>query len=284
MDSISLGHFLGLKGNAMSDHPVVIVTGASQGVGAFIARWLGKAGARVTLMARSPELLDSVAQQVERVGGVAKIVDGDVANGDACRRTVEKTIDRFGHVDALVNNAGIFQPIASVASADTEAWHYNIQVNLLGPFLMTKAAIPHLLKQKGRIINVSSGAANIPVPAGSAYCASKAALVQFTRVLAAEEPSLTVLAVRPGVVDTEMQTLIRREGAKAMSPEQMAYYQSLKTEGELEPPAVPARSLAWLSLHAPHNWTGQILNYDDPQIIRPSIAVLGEHLEATSQP
>ncbi len=266
----------------MSDHSVVIVTGASRGVGAFIARWLGKMGACVTLMARSPEPLKRVARDVDRLGGVALTIHGDVSNEDACRRTVKKTIDKFGHVDALVNNAGIFQPIASVASGDAVAWRYNIEVNLFGPFHMAKAAIPHLIKRKGRIINVSSGAANIPVPAGSAYCASKAALVQFTRVLAAEEPSLTVLAVRPGVVDTEMQTLIRREGAEAMSPEQMAYYQSLKTEGELEPPSVPARSLAWLSLHAPRNWSGQLLNYDDPQIMGPSIAVFGEHLEALS--
>ena len=93
-----------------------------------------------------------------------------------------------------------------------------------------------------------------------------------------------VLSVRPGVVDTEMQALLRREGPKAMAPEQVAYYQSLKTEGKLEPPAVPARSIAWLSLHAPREWSGQFLNYDDPQIMDPSIAVFGEHLEAPSQP
>jgi NAD(P)-dependent dehydrogenase (short-subunit alcohol dehydrogenase family) len=280
-NSICRNQFFKPKGNAMSDNSVVIVTGASRGVGAFIARWLGKVGACVTLIARSQDPLKRVAQDVERLGGVPLTIHGDMADEKACRRTVEKTIDRFGHVDALVNNAGIFQPIASVASADAEAWRYNIEVNLLGPFLMTKAAIPHLLKQKGRIVNVSSGAANIPVQAGSAYCASKAALVQFTRVLAAEEPSLTAIAVRPGVVDTEMQALIRREGAKAMSPEQMAYYQSLKIEGELEPPAVPARSIAWLSLHAPRDWSGQFLNYDDPQIMGPSIAVFGERLEET---
>ena len=181
-------------------------------------------------------------------------------------------------------NAGIFQPIASIALADADAWRYNIAVNLFGPFHMAKAAIPHLLKQEGRIVNVSSGAANIPVQAGSAYCTSKAALVQFTRVLAAEEPSLTALAVRPGVVDTEMQALIRREGAKAMSAEQLAYYQSLHTEGELEPPSVPARSIAWLSLHAPQDWSGQFLNYDDPEIMDHSIAVFGEHTEAASEP
>jgi hypothetical protein len=80
-----------------------------------------------------------------------------------------------------------------------------------------------------------------------------------------------------------MQALIRREGAKAMSVEQLAYYQSLHTEGELEPPSVPARSIAWLSLHAPQDWNGKFLNYDNPQIMEPSIALLGKHLEAPSQ-
>jgi NAD(P)-dependent dehydrogenase (short-subunit alcohol dehydrogenase family) len=282
-NSISLVYFLNLKGKAMSHNPVVIVTGASRGIGAFVARWLGKVGARVILIARSPVPLERVGQDVGHLGGVAFTIPGDVADEETCRRTVEKTIDRFGHVDALVNNAGIFQPMAPLVSADTEAWRYNIQVNLLGPFHMAKAAIPHLLEQKGRIINVGSGAANIPVPAGSAYCASKAAVVQFTRVLATEEPSLTVLAVRPGVVDTEMQAFIRREGARIMSPEQVAYYKSLKTEGKLEPPAVPARSIAWLSLHAPRDWSGQFLNYDDTQIMDPSIALFGEQLDAPSQ-
>jgi NAD(P)-dependent dehydrogenase (short-subunit alcohol dehydrogenase family) len=267
------------KGNTMSDIPVVIVTGASRGVGASVARWLGKVGASVTLMARSSDPLKRVAQDMKRLGGLALTIPGDVADKNVCRRTVEKTIDRFGAVDALVNNAGTVQPLASVASGDEEAWRYNIEVNLLGPFHMTKAAIPHLRKQKGRIINVSSGAANIPVQAASAYCASKAALVHFTRVLAEEEPSLTAISMRPGVVDTEMQALIRREGVEAMPPEQLAYYQDLKSKGELEPPFIPGRSIAWLSLHAPRHWSGNFLNYDDPQIMGPAIALFGEHLE-----
>jgi NAD(P)-dependent dehydrogenase (short-subunit alcohol dehydrogenase family) len=151
----------------MSDIPVVIVTGASRGVGASVARWLGKVGASVTLMARSSDPLKRVAQDMKRLGGLALTIPGDVADKNVCRRTVEKTIDRFGAVDALVNNAGTVQPLASVASGDEEAWRYNIEVNLLGPFHMTKAAIPHLRKQKGRIINVSSGAANIPVQSTS---------------------------------------------------------------------------------------------------------------------
>jgi NAD(P)-dependent dehydrogenase (short-subunit alcohol dehydrogenase family) len=271
--------FSDLKGIDMKDTPVVIITGASRGVGAAVARWLGKAGAHVTLIARSAKPLKGVAKDVERLGGMALPIIGDVADPEACRNAVQQSLDRFDRLDALVNNAGIFQPMSSIAMAAPEAWRYTIEVNLLGPFYLTHASIFELSKPNGRIVNVSSGAANIPVQAGSAYCASKAALVQFTRVLAEEEPSLTAVAVRPGVVDTEMQALIRREGHKAMSSEQMAYYRSLKKEGKLEPPLVPARSIAWLSLHAPHHWSGDFLDYDDPRILEPALSSFGNRLE-----
>ena len=91
----------------------------------------------------------------------------------------------------------------------------------------------------------SSGAATLTVEHVSAYCAAKAALNHFTRVLAAEEPRLTVMAVRPGVVDTRMQKLIRRDGLEVMTAEQAAYYQNLKVRGELEAPEVPGRAIAY---------------------------------------
>ena len=140
---------------------------------------------------------------------------------------------------------------------------------------MSMAAIPELRDQNGRIVNVSSGAAHHVIVAASAYCAAKAALNQFSRVLAAEELDLTVIAVRPGVVDTRMQELLRSEGPGKMPPEQAAYYTDLHTAGRLEPPHVPARAIAWLALHAPHEWSGAFMNYDDPQIVEPALAAFG---------
>ncbi len=261
----------------MHENPVVIVTGASRGLGASVARWLGKVGAGVALMARSTKLLEHVARDVERVGGVPLPLDLDVIDPDACRRVVQKTLETFGRLDALVNNAGVIQPLTPIAQADSEAWHYTLKVNLMGPFYMTRFSIPELRKQKGRIVNVSSGAASTSIESASAYCASKAALNHFTRVLASEESQLTCVAVRPGVVDTDMQTLIRREGSKSMPPEQADYYRSLKTRGQLEPPWVPGRSIAWLALHAPRDFSGDFLDYDDPRISKPSRVVLGEY-------
>ena len=260
----------------MKSKPVVIVTGASRGVGAAVARCLAGAGTAVTLIARSQNELRHEAQAIDHSGGDCLFVAGDVSDPQFCRSAVEKSLIRFHRLDALVNNAGAIEPIATVADARPADWHYNIAVNLLGPVYMSMAAIPELRGRNGRIVNVSSGAAHHVIAAASAYCAAKAALNQFSRVLAAEEPDLTVIAVRPGVVDTRMQELLRSEGPVKMPPEQAAFYRDLKTAGRLEPPQVPARAIAWLALHAPHEWSGDFMSYDDPQIAEPALAAFAE--------
>ena len=260
----------------MKSKPVVIVTGASRGVGAAVARCLAETGTAVTLIARSQEELRQGAEAIDRSGGDCLFVTGDVSDPHFCRSAVQKTLARFHRLDALVNNAGTLEPLATVADARPADWHYNIEVNLLGPVYMSMAAIPELRVRNGCIVNVSSGAAHHVIAAASAYCAAKAALNQFSRVLAAEEPDLTVIAVRPGVVDTRMQELLRSEGPEKMPPEQAAFYRDLKTAGRLEPPEVPARAIAWLALHAPHDWSGDFMSYDDQQIAEPALATFGE--------
>lgn len=263
----------------MPNNPVVIITGASRGLGAATARWLAKVGAAVTLISRSGAALKRVAREVQQLGGTALVFKADISDPDDCQKAVDKTLERFNRLNALVNNAGIVEPIAPLVRTVPERWQYNIGVNLLGPFYLTRAAISELRKQSGRIINISSGAATTVIENASAYCAAKAALNHFTRVVAAEESGLTVLTMRPGVVDTRMQEIMRREGPSFMPADQFAYYQGLKDRGELEPPEVPARSIAWLALYAPHELSGKFLNYDDPQIARPALEFFGEKLE-----
>ena len=263
----------------MNHSPVVIVSGASRGLGAATARWLASIGSAVTLISRAEGALDDIAKEVQRLGGTPLVFKADVSDAGACQAAVSKTLDRFGRLDALVNNAGIIEPIASVVSADMERWQYNIAVNLLGPFYLARGAIAELRKQRGRIVNVSSGAATVTVEHVSAYCAAKAALNHFSRVLSAEEPRLTVMAVRPGVVDTRMQETIRRDGSEAMTADQVMYYRNLKVRGELEAPEVPGRAIAWLALHSPPEFSGQFLDYDDPRISRPALDLFGEKLE-----
>jgi NAD(P)-dependent dehydrogenase (short-subunit alcohol dehydrogenase family) len=263
----------------MSENPVVIISGASRGVGAATARWLASTGSAVTLISRSQEALDDIAEDVRRLGGTPLAFKADISDAGACQAAVSKTLDRFGRLDALVNNAGVVEPIAPVAGADPERWRYNIGVNLLGPFYLAREAIDALRRQRGRIVNVSSGAATVTVAHVSAYCAAKAALNHFTRVLSAEEPRLTVMAVRPGVVDSQMQATIRREGPDVMTGEQVKYYRNLKESGELEAPEVPGRAIAWLALHGSQEFSGQFLDYDDPRISRPALELFGESRE-----
>ena len=197
---------------------------------------------------------------------------------DACRQAVDKTLARFGRIDAVVNNAGIVQPIAAIVRTDPAGWRYNIEVNLIGPFNLIRAAAAALSRQNGRIVNVSSGAANLALESMSAYCTAKAALNHFTRVLAVEEPELTTVAVRPGVVDTDMQTFIREEGPRTMPSDQADYYRQLKDRGELESVVLLGCSIAWLAFYAPREFSGRFLDYDDPRIQGPALEVFGENL------
>jgi NAD(P)-dependent dehydrogenase (short-subunit alcohol dehydrogenase family) len=219
-----------------------------------------------------------VSEDLEHLTGEILVCRADISDYDACCKVTERALERFGRIDSLVNNAGIVQPIGAMADTDPAEWSYNIDVNLIGPFNLIRATISYLRKQNGRIVNISSGAANLALENVSAYCTSKAALNHFTRVLAAEEPALTALTVRPGVVDTDMQTYLRQEGSGAMPAEQRAYYQQLKDHGQLEPPEIPARSIAWLALHATRLFSGQFLDYDDSLISSRALAVFGETL------
>jgi NAD(P)-dependent dehydrogenase (short-subunit alcohol dehydrogenase family) len=186
---------------------------------------------------------------------------------------VETTLHHFGRLDGLVNNAGILAPLAAIGQSDPDTWARNIAVNLLGPFYLIRAALPALRNAEGRVVNISSGAARKPIGAWSAYCAAKAALTHLTAVLAVEEPRITAVALRPGVIDTAMQALIRREGPEAMDPEKAAYFRQLKQDGRLEPSWMPARSAAWLALHAPKELSGRFVEYDDPRIADPARAM-----------
>jgi len=262
----------------MADSPVIIITGASRGMGADTARWLAKAGASLVLIARTKDKLLEVAEDVKRPGGKALVLCADVSDPDAAPSIVHQTIVRFGRLDAVINNAGVLAPLSRLADTDPAAWQQNLAINLSGPFYMIRAAIPELRKTGGRVINISSGAARHPVEAWGAYCTAKAGLTHLTTVLAAEEPAITAVAVRPGVVDTAMQEYIRADGPKHMPPEKIAYFQGLKDRGKLEPPRIPARAIAWLALHAPKNISGEFVEYSDPRIAEPALVLFGAEI------
>ena len=267
------------EGENMARRPVVIVTGASRGIGAATAQWLGRSGAAVSLIARTAADLETSAEAVRRSGGEALPIAADIALQESCRSAVARTLDRFGRIDALVNAAGVLGPIARAADAPAHDWVHNLAVNVFGPFYLIQAALPQLRDRGGCIVNVSSGAAENAVEGWSAYCSAKAALTHFTRVLAAEEPNVTAVSVRPGVVDTAMQAIIRQEGDAGMRSEKIAYFKRLKADGALEPAHVPGRVIAWLALHAPQSMSGRFVDYQDADVAEAALARFGSYEE-----
>ncbi len=245
----------------------VIVTGASRGLGRAIALELARMGAAVTLNARSQDALARVREEIEAMGGRAEILAGDVSQPDVAERLIAAAVLAFGRLDAVINNAAILDPLARIADSDPFEWRRNLQINVVGPYLITQAALPHLRRApQGRVINVSSGAAVRATAGWSAYCTSKAALNMFTAVLAKEEPEVVALAVRPGVVDTAMQAELRTRGERAMKPEVYRRFIDYHRRGELLPPELPGRALAALALKAPLSWSGRFISWNDLEV------------------
>ncbi len=248
------------------DQPVVLITGASRGLGAAIARIAANWGASVVITARNKRALEQVVKEIGGVGGSAFAITGDVSNEADCQRIIQAALREFGRLDALINNSGQIEPIAPLAEADLGEWKQNWLVNLFGAVTLTSLAIPYLRQNQGKVIFISSGAAENVIPGWSAYSASKAALNHLTRILAQEEPAITSISVKPGVVDTEMQTTIREKGKGHMGEKNYARLTGLYEENKLLPPELPARAIAALALGAPKDLSGETVSWDDPRV------------------
>lgn len=244
------------------EQPAVIVTGASRGLGAAIARAAAKLGASVVVTARSAAGVTEVVDSIPGALGVT----GDITQEETIRRIVEQTVERFGRIDAVVNNAGTEKPFNTVADADFAAWEATLKLNVLAPVMLASAALPYLRESKGRVINVSSGAAVSPIFGTGAYSISKAALNQFNSLLSKEEPDVIAIAVRPGMVDTPMQAEIRAKGEVSMDEATYNRFVNAHTQGRLLPPELPGRATAVMALHAPAGWSGEFINWDDERV------------------
>lgn len=242
----------------------IIITGASRGLGAAAARSAAQLGANVVLMARSEEDLLRLVGEIQSTGGEAMAIAGDVGSQLYCNKVIAEAVQRFGRIDALVNNAGTIEPIEPLSEANPDAWEMSWRINLLGPLMLVRSALPHLRETKGRIVNVSSGAAVKVIRGWGAYSSAKAALNHLNRYLAKEEPDITAIAFRPGVVDTAMQTTIRN--SRSMPAEDQAYFMDLHADGELLPPGLPGLALAKVALYAPQEWSGEFIAWDDERI------------------
>jgi NAD(P)-dependent dehydrogenase (short-subunit alcohol dehydrogenase family) len=185
---------------------VSIVTGSAGGIGRAMALALAEAGARVIVSDVRTAEGEATVSAIQFAGGEAIFMACDISNSDQVSHLVTASLEHFGRLDVLVNNAGISGGSSLAHELELETWDRVMAVNLRGPFLCAKHAIPHLISGGGgTIINIASTYGLIGAPLAPAYCASKAGVVNLTRQLAVDYgPHIRVNAICPGYVDTDM--------------------------------------------------------------------------------
>lgn len=238
---------------------VAIITGASRGIGAAAALEFAAAGWRVALLARSEA---EISTHAEQIGDAAMALRCDVADWGSLQAAVQTVVARWGRLDALINNAGVIEPIARLEQADPAAWGLAIDVNLKGVFHGMRAAIPVMKAAGGgTIITVSSGAASNPLEGWSAYCSAKAGAAMLTRAAHLEEGEhgLRIMGLSPGTVATDMQVKIKASGINPVA--------ALDPSVHI-PADWPAKCLLWLCGPGGDDWLGREVSLRDPAIRR----------------
>uniref|UniRef100_A0A8D8AC35 3-oxoacyl-[acyl-carrier-protein] reductase FabG n=1 Tax=Culex pipiens TaxID=7175 RepID=A0A8D8AC35_CULPI len=241
---------------------VVIITGASSGIGAGTAKYLAKLGASLVLTGRNEESLQQTGKDCEAVGKVKPLlVVADVTKEEDNTRVIDETVKKFGKLDVLVNNAGKGVG-GSIESTSMSQFDDCMNTNLRGVFHLTQLAVPYLIKSKGNIVNVSSVAGTRSFPNVLAYCISKAALDQFTRCVALElaPKGVRVNSVNPAVIITDFQ---RRLGMD--DPTYEAYLKhsdSVHAMGRVGRASEVAAAIAFLGSDAASFTTGSQLCVD----------------------
>ena len=237
---------------------VALVTGASRGIGRAIALELATAGATVVVnYFQRREDAETVVRTVENKGGNALAYQADVSDRKAVDSMFSMIDDRLGRLDILVNNAGIASRIDSITAITDETWRHTLAVNLDGAFFCLRAAIPRLKAAgRGRIVNISSGAAKTGGMIGAHYAASKAGLLALTAKAARElaREGIAVTAVLPSVIETEMLDTL------AGSPEARERLRAQFPIGRFGRPEEVAQVVRFLIAEAPSYLTGEFIS------------------------
>ncbi|WP_339704673.1 SDR family oxidoreductase [uncultured Kriegella sp.] len=199
------------------ENSVILITGASSGIGKETAKKLAAHGAKVVLMARSEDILNELKTSIENDGGQASVVTGDVTKMEDFKKVVSKTVSTFGNLNALINNAGLM-PLSFVEKLKTDEWEKMVDVNIKGVLNGVAAVLPQLKANKGGyIINISSMAAHRYFPGGAIYCATKAAVKMLSEGLRQEltpKYGINVTSIEPGAVATNLTDTITDEDIK----------------------------------------------------------------------
>jgi NAD(P)-dependent dehydrogenase (short-subunit alcohol dehydrogenase family) len=239
---------------------VALVTGASRGIGRAIALGFARAGARVVVAARGRAGCEETAHAIADAGGEARAADFDLADLDSHAHPIRAALDAFGRLDVLVNNAGILRPhrLEKLSAAEIDELH---ATNVRGPVMLSRAAFPHLASSgRGAIVNLTAIAGHEPMEGLGAYGASKAALINWTRLMAREwtPRGVRVNGLTPGSVATEM-ILPRDPAQRARFREEM---RARNLVGRLAEPEEMVGPALFLASDASSFMTGQILVVD----------------------
>jgi meso-butanediol dehydrogenase / (S,S)-butanediol dehydrogenase / diacetyl reductase len=222
---------------------VALVTGASSGIGAAIARRLATDGFRVLAAGRDAERTQAVVKECPEAAAWV----GQLSDSAACNALIADCLRRFGRLDVLVNNAGIYLPSMAEETTD-DAWRETLAVNLSVPFYLSRAALPHLRMSRGAIVNIASNWGLHAGPHAAAYCASKGGLVLLTKALAVDHAAegIRINAVCPGDVVTPM--LFRDAEARGVDRETVLAESAATTRsGRATTPEEVASLVAWLA-------------------------------------
>ncbi len=246
----------------MSENKVALITGATRGIGKEIALELAENGFDIAINYRSEkDVNDEVKNEIEKNGVRCEFVKADVSDFEQCESMVKDTIEKFGRIDVLVNNAGITRD-GLIMRMKKEDFESVIDVNLTGTFNVTRNVIPYMIKQRsGRIISLSSVVGVAGNAGQTNYSASKAGIIGFTKSLAKEVASRNILvnAVAPGFIDTDMTKVLSdsvKEGIHAQIP--------LRRMGT---PREVAKVVKFLSSDDSSYITGQVINIDGGMVM-----------------